>query len=299
MPSVLITGASGFLGEHLAWRFERAGYTLYLTYSTQIPRSQAQGLYHIDLSKRGSLSSGLNDLASVDIVVHTAALADADRCEEDPLLARAINVEGTREVAQWAAYHGVRLIYVSTDLVYDGEKGMYTEDDVPRPINVYGSTKLQGEHIVRDLCASWAIIRLSLSYGPSKGKRGDWTRRMREDLAAGKDLYLFTDQYRTPVYVEDAAEAVLRLAETAATGIYHVGGSERVTRYEFGCTFARIFDLPMKKLHPIQMKDISAKAPRGRDCSLVTEKLSRELGICPCTVEQGLLRQKERESRGF
>jgi dTDP-4-dehydrorhamnose reductase len=296
MPSVLITGASGFVGEHLAERFRRAGYVVYLAYGSQRPRAEADGLYQIDLGARGSFHAALHGL-SVDVVVHAAALVSPDLCEENPGLARAINVDGTREVAQWAQRRAGRLVYFSTDLVYDGEKGFYREEDAPHPINVYGETKLQGEQAVRELCASFAIVRLSLSYGPTRGARGDWTKRMREDLAAGKDLTLFTDQFRTPAYVGDTAEAIYRLSEISTTGIFHMGGKQRVSRYEFGMIFARIFDLPAARLHPVRMGDVPARAARGRDCSLITEKIAREVGISPSSVEQGLRLQKGEEER--
>lgn len=296
MPSVLITGASGFVGEHLAERFRRAGYVVYLAYCRQRPRAGADGLYQIDLGARGAFQAALKGL-SVDVVVHAAALVSPDLCEENPELAQAVNVDGTREVAEWARRRAGRLVYFSTDLVYDGENGFYREEDEPHPINVYGRTKLQGEQAVGELCASWAIVRLSLSYGPTRGTRGDWTKRMREDLAAGRDLSLFTDQFRTPAYVGDTAEAVYRLSETSATGIFHMGGRQRLSRYEFGMIFARLFDLPAARLHPVRMEDVPARAPRGKDCSLIVDKITREVGISPSTVEEGLRLQKGEEER--
>jgi len=293
MPSVLITGASGFVGEHLARRFH-PDYEVHLVYGSQRPTAKAQAVVQVDFSRQGDMHMILKNL-SVDVVVHAAALTNPDVCEANPELAKAVNTEGTREVAQWAEDRGARIIYFSTDLVYDGEKGMYDEDDIPRPINMYGHTKLEGEESVKDICSNWAVVRLALSYGPQKGARGDWTSTMRKELAAGRDLYLFTDQVRTPAYAGDTAEAVYRLAGSSKTGVYHMGGRERLSRYDFGVQFARVFGLPAERFHPTQMKDMPMKAPRPKDCSLTTDKISSELAISPCTVVQGLTLQKKEE----
>jgi dTDP-4-dehydrorhamnose reductase len=118
---------------------------------------------------------------------------------------------------------------------------------------------------------------------------------MRALLDAGKTLTLYTDQYRTPAYTGDTVEAVYRLVKKRTQGVYHVGGSERLSRYEFGRKFARRFSLPEDRFVPVRMGDTSMGAPRGSDCSLNTEKLQQELDIHPCNAEEGLRRQKREE----
>ena len=181
MDRVLITGASGFVGENLAHRF--AGETqLVLAYGKQKPRARADKAFSVDLSVRGDFSKALGD-SSVDVVVHTAAMVSPDLCERNPSEAHAVNVEGTREIALWAEERGAKMIYFSTDLVFDGEKGWYDEEDAPAPLNVYGRTKLQGEDQVLRNCTRGVVVRLALSYGTTRGARGDWTLSMRRALA--------------------------------------------------------------------------------------------------------------------
>ena len=297
MQRILITGASGFVGENLAHRFTSLGARVFLVYGSHVPQTRSDGAFRVDLSVRDDLPRVLGDL-HVDAVVHTAAIVSPDSCESDPEQAHAVNVEGTRETARWAEDRGARMLYFSTDLVYDGDRSPYKEEDPPNPINVYGRTKLSGEEEVQRICSSWIVLRLALSYGPTRGALGDWTWKMREALREGKDLTLFTDQFRTPAYAGDTAEAVFRFAGgEGRTGVYHMGGRERVSRYEFGIKFARVYGIPKERIRPIRMADLPMDAPRAPDCSLNTEKISRDLGLSLCDVDEGLRRQWEEEER--
>jgi dTDP-4-dehydrorhamnose reductase len=210
-------------------------------------------------------------------------------------MAHAVNVEGTQEVARWAEERGARMICFSTDLVFDGKKGWYKEEDAVDPTNVYGRTKLEAEEQVERISTNWVIVRLALSYGPTRGARGDWTLAMRRALKQGETLRLFTDQFRTPAYVGDTAEAVFRLALGRENGVYHVGGRERVSRYAFGKKFCLVFQLPEKRFVPVSMKEVRMAAPRAKDCSLDTGKITRELALVTYEVEEGLRRQKMEE----
>jgi dTDP-4-dehydrorhamnose reductase len=293
MQSVLITGASGFVGENLAHRFAGTE-QLVLAYGKQRPRAKAEKTFSVDLSVRDDFSKTFGDL-SVDTVIHTAAMVSPDLCEREPHMAHAVNVEGTREVALWAEERGARMIYFSTDLVFDGEKGWYNEEAAPGPLNVYGKTKLKGEEEVLQVCTRWVIVRLALSYGTTRGAKGDWTLSMRRALEAGNTLHLYTDQFRTPAYVGDTAEAVFRLARDGRNGIYHMGGGERLSRYDFGRKFCHLFGLDEQRFVPVRMDEVHMDAPRAKDCSLDTKKLTQEIGLSPRDAEQGLRHQKLEE----
>lgn len=291
--SVLITGASGFVGEHLARRFASCS-RLYLVYGSARPRASSTAAYRVDLATRGSFTRVLAGL-DVEVVVHAAALSSPDACEADPGLARAVNVEGTEEVALWTQSRRARLIYFSTDQVFDGIKGAYDETDAPCPLNTYGRSKLEGESAVAKHLSDWVVIRLALSYGATLGERGDWTRRLRTGLAEGKRFLLFTDQFRTPACVDDVAEAVFRLASGQGAGLYHLGGSERLSRYAFGVRIARAFGLPEEKLIPARMEEVPLAARLVKDGSLVSRRLAETLDMRFCDVSEGLERQRRQE----
>jgi dTDP-4-dehydrorhamnose reductase len=141
------------------------------------------------------------------------------------------------------------------------------------------------------------IVRLALSFGPTRGAKGDWTLSMRRALEAGRTLHLYTDQFRTPAYVGDTAEAVFRLVVDGRSGIYHMGGAERISRYGFGRKFCRLYGLDEQRFQPVRMEETWMGAPRAADCSLDTEKLTRDTGLVPCEVEHGLRRQKQEEEK--
>ena len=282
------------MGENLAHRFARDTEPA-LAYGRHRPRALSDRAFSVDLSVRGDFSRALEDLHP-DTVIHTAAMTSPDLCEKNPRIARAVNVEGTREVARWAEAKGARMIYFSTDLIFDGKQGWYREEDTPGPLNLYGRTKLEGEEQVLRICTRWVIVRMALSYGETRGAGGDWTLSMRKALSAGGTLRLYTDQFRTPAYIGDTAEAVFRLARHDKNGIYHMGGADRISRYGFGRVFCRLFGLEAERFVPVRMEEVRMDAPRAKDCSLDTEKIRREIGLAPCGVEQGLRRQKQAEA---
>ncbi len=289
MSTILLTGATGFIGENIIHHLA-CHHRIYAVSQGQKPVGPTDCCFTVDLADRGAFTKALGDL-QVDIVIHAAAISKPDVCEKAPDRAYAVNVEGTKEVAQWTKARGARLIYFSTDLVFDGKKGYYREDDPTGPVNLYSQTKLEGEKWVQQIAANSVIVRLALSYGPTRGTRGDWTAEMRKRFEAGQTLHLFTDQYRTPAYAGDTAEAVLRLIQAKAKGTYHIGGGERLSRYEFGIKFAHIFGLPQERFVPAPMASVGMKMPQPADCSLNTDKLTRELGLNPVKIEDGLRQQ--------
>jgi len=164
-----------------------------------------------------------------DVVVHTAAFTNVDRCELDRKKAYQINVEGTRNVALGA--RNSKVVYISTDYIFDGEVGMYHENDKPNPVSYYGQTKFEGEQIVQDICDNYIIARTSVLYG--------WHTRLNfvswviHELQKGNKINIVTDQFNSPTLVDDLAEQIIMLIERDKRGIFHTAGGERISRYEF------------------------------------------------------------------
>jgi dTDP-4-dehydrorhamnose reductase len=295
MKRILVTGVSGFLGRYVAATL-KDHYTVLGTYRSHATGLDAGELTRLDLTDVEAVHTTCREFRP-GVVVHTAALGDVDACERHPDDAYGVNVQGTEAIAQAAVAVGARLIYISTDQVYDGIKGHYDEADVPQPLMVYGRTKLEGEHRAAAICRDTVILRLALLYGwgiPTRLNFVDW---LVERLRAEQEVPLFVDQYRTPLYVVQAAEAVGRLIEAPEVReTFNLGGGERINRYAFGLKFCEVFGLPKALLKPIKMSITGGLAARPRDCSLNSSKISSLLQIVPLTVEEGL--RVMRQQRG-
>jgi dTDP-4-dehydrorhamnose reductase len=224
-------------------------------------------------------------------VVHNAALTLPDVCEDEPDAAHAVNVEGTRLLAEAVRGSCIRFVYCSTDLVFDGSRSEWAETDAPAPLMVYGRTKLAGEEAARSVLGERAVVaRLALLYGKGRGRSAGrtFTERMLSEAREGRAVRLFRDQYRSPLYVEDAAtgvEAALSWPELLA--VVHLGGPERISRFDMGVETLDVFGLDRSLALPARMEDVPARVPRPGDVSLDIRH-ARSKGFNPLSVRDGL-----------
>jgi dTDP-4-dehydrorhamnose reductase len=184
-------------------------------------------------------------------------------------------------------------------MVFNGDRGNYQEKDRPKPVNYYGETKLLGEKVVQEISSNYLIVRVALMYGHGNEANGCFSDWLYKGLHGQKPISLFTDQYRTPLYVQDGVRALFELMNhPVKNDIFHLGGSERLTRYEFGKTFCRIWGFDEQHLHPVQMKEIETVAKRGYDCSLKTDKIQTLLSFQLSDVKSGLQQMKDSQELG-
>jgi dTDP-4-dehydrorhamnose reductase len=294
---MLVTGGSGYLGDWVV-RLARATWDVSATYLTQPPEDKKAPSHRLGGDRVEELPSGrgpgatdavkpvdapgvtwhkldVRDQAAVEalvaavdpaVILHTAALNPGQGSDFE-----AVNAAGTRHVARAAASVGARLVHVSTDVLFDGEKGDYVESDSPSPITPYGRSKALAEEAVRASEAEAVIVRTSLIYG----WRPTWDRQTRwivGDLRAGEPVHLFTDERRCPIWVESLAAALIELADLDYTGALHVVGAQALSRYQFGVRLARF---------------------HGVDPSGITPALSRESGLTrplDCTLDSSRAR---------
>jgi dTDP-4-dehydrorhamnose reductase len=191
-------------------------------------------------------------------------------------------------VASACAGRGIRLVALSTDLVFGGESAPYVETDPPRPLSVYGRTKREGEQTVLAEFPAAAVARVALVYGRGHGARGTASESVAWALRAGRPATLFTDEQRTPVDAVSVAEATLRLLSGTASGVFHLGGPERLSRFELGRRVARALGLPEAGLRPSAQAEYKGSDPRPADVSLDIGRARRELGWEPRPVEEAL-----------
>lgn len=200
-----------------------------------------------------------------------------------------INVNGTRNIVEIAEEINAKLIYISTDYVFDGEKGMYKENDQTNPVDYYGETKLEGENVVKETCDDYLIVRPSVLYGwnPVKLNFVTW---MIKELKEGNKINIVKDQFNTPTLADDLAELILELIKKESFGIFHISGSERISRFDFALKIAGIFDLNKNLIKPITTDQLNWIAKRPMDSSLDVSKIS---GIRkPLNVEDSLIRMR-------
>ncbi len=217
---------------------------------------------------------------SPETVFLAAALTNVDYCEENPTESREVNVKGTENVVNVCRELGCWLVFLSTDYVFDGEKGNYKEEDAPNPLNEYGKAKLDAEKIVSGMHPNLYIIaRTSTLYGfnSGKGKKTflDWVK---EELGQGKEIRAVDDQVTSPTLTDDAANALVELVEREKNGLFHVTGSGAESRHGFALKAAEVFGLDKEKILKAKTAELGQKAKRPKDCSLSISRLN-SLGI--------------------
>lgn len=295
MGSVLVTGASGSLGHAVADRLADT-WTVLAGWHGVRPGLENCREVVLDLSSPGEVKEVIERMKP-DAVVHCAAWTDPELCKKDPEGTLRVNAEGTREIAEAVRRIKGRLVYISTDLVFDGSRSLFTEEDEPNPLNEYARSKYLGEIAVRESIGNYLILRISVMYGFGSGRKGTFSDWLIGNLERGSSVRLFQDQYRTSFYLPDGGRLIEKLLNTDFTGLFHAGGDERLSRYEFGLAVARRFGLPEDLIVPSKMADLPDYARRPADCSLATTKLKRVVGFSPTPLEEALKEMEETFSR--
>jgi len=292
MERILVTGASGLLGSKIVKLAEHP--------FEVIPTHNTHSLF------KDSVKMDITNCAEVlraavqtkpDSVVHVAAETNVDQCERNREEAWKINARGTKNVAMACSKIKAKLIYVSTDYVFDGKKGLYVESDEPNPVDYYGWTKLKGEEFVRENCQDYVIARTSVLYGwhPWKISFALWVIK---SLKCREPVSVADDHYNSPTLADNLAEVLLKMAKTNLNGIFHTAGSERISRYEFAVKIAQKFDLDANMIKPVRMSELKMwVARRPRDSSLCINKAQNQLETKFLNVDESLeimkLSQKE------
>ncbi len=284
---ILVTGGAGLLGWWLVKVLLDRGFDVYASYHTARPPEPSGAVWlRLELADPGGVP-GVFERARPDVVVHAAAYTDVDGCEADRWRAYRVNYLGSLAIAREASRRGAFLVYISTDYVFDGERGLYGEEDPPNPINYYGLTKLLGEVAVASLHpVSSLVVRVSGLYGYSPGGKRNFGVNALKALLEGRTVKAFSDQFLSPTYVPWLAEAIYRAIEGGFTGVLHLAG-ERLSRYQFASTLAEVVGADPSLVQPVSMRNIKLIARRPRDSSLSVERAGSR-GIVHPPVKQAL-----------
>lgn len=286
MNRLLLTGASGLLGLNLALKAAESGWDV-TGWSgrralARVPFSAEQ----VDLLDLVSIPARVAAL-SPDLIIHCAALADIDKAEQHPALAEKINTQVPEAIARAAKACGAQLIHISTDAVFDGQRGDYRETDAPNPISVYARTKLEGEQAVLAAYPQAVAARVNF-YGWSPTGQRSLAEFFYTHLRSEQTMNGFTDVFFSPLYVGHLSELLLTIADRRLEGLYHVFCPQATSKYAFGVSIARLFELDESLINPSALQEIQAGTPRSLNLSMNTDKLQTALGTALPSEAEGL-----------
>ena len=289
---VLITGANGLLGQHLIKLLLENNYQVVATGRGE-PRlpfePSASFVYHSMDITNAMQTFGVMRSEKPDVVVHAAAMTQVDDCELNPQQCERINVQGTSQILTDAETFSSHFIYVSTDFVFDGEKGNYSEEDETLPVSLYGFTKMQAEAMVQTSDIPFAIVRTCLVYGNVlMGTRSNIITWVKESLKQGKKIKVVTDQMRTPTYVEDLAKGILLIIQKKAEGIFHISGKDWLSPYDMAIKTAEWFKLDKYLIEKTDTANFKQPGRRPLKTGFVIEKARKELGYEPMSFDEAL-----------
>jgi len=284
---LLITGGSGLLGSNIA-RMSAKSFEVFASYNSHPNQISECRFLPLDIRDKQQVISVFEEIKP-DLVIHTAAMIDVDYCEDHAKEARTTNVEGTENVTLASKVVGAKMIYISTDSVFDGKKGMYVEEDVPHPVNIYARTKLEGEERAQYRLPDSLIVRTAFyGWSPSDSIRTSLAEWVVSGLREGRTLKMFTDVFFSPIFVGNLVEAMIEIYHSNLSGICHVAGSERCSKYSFGLEIAQAFGLDKSLIQPCSMDEVSLRAPRPRDISLNISKISGVTTTRLLDVKEGI-----------
>lgn len=284
---VAVIGAGGNIGVYVLRGLESMGYNTVPAFHDYVPQSMTGAT--LDITDEKSVSEFFK-AGKPDSAVLLSAIADPDACEKNMERSRQVNVTGAKNVAKVCDSRGAYLIHYSTDLVFDGKKGMYKEQDSVSPLSEYGKMKADSEKAVLGISEQFSVLRTAIVYGKGSGKRKNFFEATIENLKKGEPVNLFTDQVRSFMFVEDSATAVAGLIKDRLAGVYHAGGQERISRYDFMVEMMKLLQVPTDGILPVSMEDILGMAPRPKDCSLDSSKIAEHTGFSPTSMDEAAKR---------
>ncbi|HKP32097.1 MAG TPA: SDR family oxidoreductase [Chitinophagaceae bacterium] len=288
---ILLTGANGLLGTQLVKKLIGKGHNLHGV-GRGPSRSQTGSTnysYHdVDILDGKAIYDLILSLKP-EIILHAAAMTQVDECEENKIDCWNTNVTATRFIIDAGKENQSRIIFISTDFVFDGTDGPYTEEDEPNPVNYYGSSKWAGEKAVEESGLDWAIIRTALVYGSREnGQRANILSWLKTNLQKGERMKMVNDQVRTPTYVEDVVDGIILALEKKAKGIFHISGKEMLTPYQMAVALANHLGLDESLIEKVDGSSFKQVAVRPLRTVFNIEKARKQLGYEPRSFEEAL-----------
>ena len=284
MMRILLTGSNGFLGQKLTDLIvDLTDYTLFCTSASANRNPNTVGYHFVD--------AAIDDFQKIEEIIcefrpthiiHTAAISSVDVCEKDPDRCQSINVDAVAHLGQLAQKDDIHLTFLSTDFVFDGQNGPYSETDDCNPCNAYGASKVQAEEALTASRCRHAVLRTILVYGihadPNRSNLVLWAKGK---LESRESINVVNDQWRMPTWVDDLAKACLFASEQQAQGIFHISGGEMMTVLEIAQRVAEYWSLDMSLINSVSAKEIGQDKNRPQRTGFVLDKAKQILGYNP------------------
>ncbi len=284
MKKILITGANGLLGQSLVDIFQKK-YTMIATGVEDRSMHPNQNVKYqiLDISNFNQSKDLINKFAP-DVIINAASFTQVDACENQRELCWQINVKGVENLANLCRRYDIHLIHYSTDYVFDGKKGPYSENDRPHPLGYYGKSKLASENVLRQIACPFTIARTCVIYGNAVQVKKNFYLWILENLQKKLPLKVVTDQYNNPTLAEDLALGTELVIQASLLGTLHLAGKEYLNRFDFAVSIAKFFDLDANLIHPIETAQLKQASPRPMYGGLKIDKAIEMLQYEPRTV---------------
>ncbi len=289
---ILVFGANGMLGQRVI-EFYKKQKNIELLGSSMEDEPVYKGADYIkcDIAKREALKKTVYDFYP-DFIVNAAAFTNVDKSESERETAWKVNVKAVEYLAETSRVMDVHVIHISSDYIFDGTSGPYSENATPNPLGYYGRTKLASENELKIGGAIYSILRTNVLYGIA-ASRPDFVRWVINSVRGGKKIRIVTDQINNPTFIDDLVQGISKIVEYRKQGIYNIGGSEFLSRYEFTMRIADFFKLDKSLISPIVTKELNQPAKRPLKSGLLTIKAETEIGYKPHSIAESLALMKK------
>lgn len=287
--TILVTGSNGLLGQKLVHLLKEKYAVIATSKGGCLISNQSNFTYHsLDITDEVSIAK-IFEKYKPEVVINTAAMTNVDGCEDEKELCDKINVSAVEFLANACEQYNSHFIHISTDFIFDGENGPYSENDTANPLSYYGLSKWKSEQVLQQSRCKWTILRTIILYGIAENlQRNNIVLWGRKALKDGQELNIIDDQFRSPTLAEDLAEACRLALEKQATGIYNASGKDIMSIYEMVERMADFYQCDKSQINRISSSTLNQKAKRPPKTGFVLNKIINELGYEPHSFEEGL-----------